>query len=1005
MIHSMEASMKRNTIHIFRRASALLLTVSLLAGAARAAIGSYVTQDGLELSDTAHLVQGRAYNENVPGKYQNEQLVEYRPESGLRPVVAYGNTLYGRSDITYVESWMKNKGFTATAGINGSFFTMSNGIPMGCVITEGIVRSSDNRNSVGFRADGSAVIGTPGLDLRVTFPNGTAAPVNYNKALSAPNGLALYSRDFDAETKSTLPSYNLVLSPDASVITPGSVITATVTDIVSDVESCPIPDGGMVLSLTEESPYASADAAIRAAKRGDKLSISCTISSEWANVTYACGGDEMLVMGGRAQTEFNLDSADSRAARTAVGLKADGTLVFYTIDGRQSGYSAGLTLRELAERLADLGCVTALNLDGGGSTTFSVRKPGESALATLNRPSDGELRKCANFIFLVRETVPAGEAAHLHLYPYNAAVLSGARLTFTLSATDAAWQPAATPDGLTYSAVGGTVSENGVLTAGEAGTATVTVQAANGASGVRSVRVTDSPSAITLSSDAGNLTALNCSPGQTVDLNAAATYFGYRLVAQDDCFTWSASGGIGEIDQNGVFTAASSSAAINGTITCAAGTAKVELPVKVGAIAPEGGAVYGFEPDETKAQGGSGLTLSQAQDAAHVRYGMSSLKVQYDLSQGGEAAGHRQLRAALPITLPSGTDTVGLWVYGDNSNNSLSLLLEGGTLDFKWLGQLNFSGWKYLTAALPEGTTAVTGFSITEYEDASASSGTVWLDQLIASRGVLSDTTPPSLSVEADGGVLNISLSNDASGIAWVTLSMDGNRQELNLSAGKSSFPLPDDGLAHQVRVEASDCCGNLAARTVEISGTLNNPFSDTESHWSRDYVSYCARQGIMKGSSDGQGGQVYRPDAPMSRQEFAVALIRFLGIDTANYENVSLPWADADRVESWALNAMKAAYSLGYLNGSKSGGVLYGQPNAPISRQEAVTILGRTQARGYQAASLENFSDRDQIGKWAEAHTASMVAQGILAGSHGRLDPAGSLTRGQVAKILYFLY
>lgn len=997
--------MRRNTIHMIRGAAALLLVISLLTGAVSAAIGSYVTQDGLELSDTAHLVQGRAYNEEVPGKYQSEQLVEYRPESGLRPVVAYGNTLYGRSDVAYVENWLKNKGFTATAGINGSFFTMSNGLPMGCVITEGMVRCSDDRNSVGFRADGSAVIGMPGLGIRVTFPNGTDTPVHYNKALSAPNGLVLYSRDFDAETKSALPSYNLVLTPDAPGIALGSTLTATVTQVVEEVKSCGIPEGGMVLSITEESPYESAAAAIRAARPGDKLTISCSVSAEWAGVVYACGGDEMLVVNGQARTEFNLDSAKSRAARTAVGLKADGTLVLYAIDGRQSGYSAGLTLPELAERMAGQGCVTALNLDGGGSTTFAARRPGEGTLSTLNRPSDGEARRCANFIFLARETVPTGEAAHLHLYPYNGAMLTGARLSFTLRATDGAWQPAAVPDGLTYTATGGTVSEDGVLTAGAAGTATVNVQADNGASGSRSVRVTDTPSAITLATAKGGVTSLSCEPGETVELNASATYFGYRLIAQDDCFTWSVSGEIGEIDRNGTFTAAVNSAAASGTIVCAAGTARAELPVKVGATAPEGGAVHGFEADQPKAERGPGLTLSQAQDAAHVRYGMSSLKVKYDLSQGSETAGHRQVRASLPLTLPSGTDTVGLWVYGDNSDNSLSLLLEGGETNFKWLGQLNFSGWKYLTAPLPEGTAAVTGFSITEYEGAAASSGTVWLDQMIAARGSLSDATPPGLTVENADGTLRAAVSDGGSGVARVTVTLDGKGQEAEVSAGVCSLSLPDDGQAHQVRVEAADRCGNLSARTVEIPGRLENPFADTGTHWSRDYVSYCARQGIMKGSPDGQGGQVYRPDAAMSRQEFAVALIRFLGVDASAYEDVNLPWADADSVESWALNAMKAAYSLGYLTGSGSGGTLYGQPRASVSRQEAVTILGRTQARGYQAASLESFSDRGQIGSWAVPYVASMVSQGILSGSHGRLDPNGSLTRGQVAKILYFLY
>lgn len=999
--------MKHHILHILRRAAALLAAAGLLAGAVSAAIGSYVTQDGLELSDTAHLVQGKAYNEAVPGKYQSEQLVEYRPESGLRPLVAYGNTLYGRSDVSYVENWLRGKGFTATAGVNGSFFTMSNGVPMGCVVTDGMIRSSGNSAAVGFRADGSAVIGYPGLEIRAVFPNGADVPISYNKALTKPDGLVLYSRDFDAETRSVLPSYNLVLSASDPGFSLQGTVAATVTEIVDDGKSCAIPEGGMVLSLAEDSPYQSASDAIRAAQPGDRLVFTASISSEWANVSFACAGDDMLVRDGKALTEFTLDSADDRAARTAVGLKPDGTLVLYTVDGRQSGHSAGLTLPELADRMAGLGCVTALNLDGGGSTTFAARRPGESALSTLNRPSDGEARKCANFIFLARPTVPAGEAAHLHLYPYNAAMLTGARLTFTLAATDEVWQPAAVPGNLAYSAAGGTIGDDGILTAGEAGTATVTVTAANGASGARSVRVTDSPSAITLrTAGGGNLTSLHCAAGQTVDLNAAATYFGYRLIAQDDCFTWTVSGDIGEINENGQFTAAAGHSALSGTITCAAGTAKAVLPVTVGAAAPEGGAIYGFEEGEAKPQGGPGLTLSQAADAAHVHYGMSSLKAAYDLSQAPETMGRRQVRASIPaVTLPSDADTVGLWVYGDNSNNSLSLLLEGGELGFKWMGQLNFSGWKYLTAALPEGATAVTGFSITEYEDADARAGTIWLDQLIAASGALSDTTPPQLTVSVSDGALHVSAAQDESGVAWVTVSLDGQRETLDLSTGTAVLPLPGDNLAHQARVEAADRCGNLAAKTVEIPGTLDNPFSDTQNHWSRDYVSYCARQGIMKGSPDGSGGQVYRPDAAMSRQEFAVALIRFLGVRAADYEGITLPWADAGSVEPWALDAMKAAYSLGYLTGSRNGEALYGQPRAPVTRQEAVTILGRTQPRGYQAASLEGFSDRGRIGSWAVEHVASMVAQGILAGAHGRLDPTGSLTRGQVAKILYFLY
>src|SRR5699024_12389077 len=54
------------------------------------------------------------------------------------------------------------------------------------------------------------------------------------------------------------------------------------------------------------------------------------------------------------------------------------SLVFYTIDGRRSGYSIGASMTQVAQRLIELGCVSALCLDGGGSTTISVTQDRKS---------------------------------------------------------------------------------------------------------------------------------------------------------------------------------------------------------------------------------------------------------------------------------------------------------------------------------------------------------------------------------------------------------------------------------------------------------------------------------------------------------------------------------------------------------------------------------------------------------------------------------------------------
>jgi hypothetical protein len=74
--------------------------------------------------------------------------------------------------------------------------------------------------------------------------------------------------------------------------------------------------------------------------------------------------------------------------RTAVGANRDGTVVwFVVVDGRQRGYSEGVSTCELADLLLELGCDNAINLDGGGSSILLLAPAGD-ALRTMNRPSD-----------------------------------------------------------------------------------------------------------------------------------------------------------------------------------------------------------------------------------------------------------------------------------------------------------------------------------------------------------------------------------------------------------------------------------------------------------------------------------------------------------------------------------------------------------------------------------------------------------------------------------------
>jgi exopolysaccharide biosynthesis protein len=73
--------------------------------------------------------------------------------------------------------------------------------------------------------------------------------------------------------------------------------------------------------------------------------------------------------------------------RTAVALdRARKTLWLVVVDGRQPGTSEGMSLRELADQLVELGAWSAINLDGGGSSVMLLRD-GEGPPAVVSRPS------------------------------------------------------------------------------------------------------------------------------------------------------------------------------------------------------------------------------------------------------------------------------------------------------------------------------------------------------------------------------------------------------------------------------------------------------------------------------------------------------------------------------------------------------------------------------------------------------------------------------------------
>ena len=144
----------------------------------------------------------------------------------------------------------------------------------------------------------------------------------------------------------------------------------------------PIPRDGAVLV----GRGASAGRLASEAPLGQEVIARLVLRPRWEGVVDAVGGGPLIVQNGqpvfRALEMFTSSQLSLRHPRTAVGQRADGRIIFVAVDGRQPGYSTGMTNFELAQTMVRLGAVTASALDAGGSTTMAFDGK------VLNRPSD-----------------------------------------------------------------------------------------------------------------------------------------------------------------------------------------------------------------------------------------------------------------------------------------------------------------------------------------------------------------------------------------------------------------------------------------------------------------------------------------------------------------------------------------------------------------------------------------------------------------------------------------
>ncbi len=485
---------------------------------------------------------------------QSEYYAEYTPNTSAVPVVMTGGSIYGKRNAQEAAEYMKNNEMVPMIGINASYFSFQTGIPMGHVITDGTVTSKDNRTlpGIGFKSDSTAFIEDMYIETNAEFGEAYQLQIPHINKLISPETqmLTLFTPDFGKETGVTTETLNVILENVSDKVRVGSEFTCTVGEIFTSDKPVELKQGQYVLSVnTKGNQWAIT--LINTMYKGEEIRVKTAAGNEiWNEAVNGLGseGERLLINGAVA------DGLEKGASpRTAVGIKADGNIIFYVIDGRQPGYSYGARKDTVAKRLKELGCVNALNLDGGGSTTIAGVYPGCDNTVILNSPSEGVLRNVTNFIFIRNAAKPTGKSEMAYIYPYSGSILSGSTIPLDVKTVDENYYKTEHGNVLYSTNEYGSISENGELTALGEGNVTVKAET-DGLTAAAAYKTVITPENIRLFNAENNaeLTQIDVYSGDTVHLKAESYFDGTKLLSSNDAYRWSVNSAGVSIDESGV---------------------------------------------------------------------------------------------------------------------------------------------------------------------------------------------------------------------------------------------------------------------------------------------------------------------------------------------------------------------------------------------------------------------------------------------------------------------
>ena len=627
--------------------------------------------------------------------------------------------------------------------INGDFYA-TGGIPVGAQVAQGILLKRPTTRSV----VGITDVKNPFIDI-VSFQGALITSDNsyvihgVNESRDT-DELIVYNPFFGATTNTNYWGTEVI----AEYITTRPAVNDTIKLLIVEKDSVhaaghgnnTIPSDGVVLSghglardFLNENVFV-----------GDTISVLLELPPVSGAIKELVGGTPRLIRNGIATVEWQNEGtgqafATDRHPRTGVGISTDSTkMYFFTVDGRQSGFSVGMSLFELADYMLEWGVHQGVNLDGGGSTTMVVRGQ------IVNSPSDaGGERTVANALMAI-SSAPTGNLAILTLSEDEVYVLTETQVQFSATGYDQYYNPLTiNPDSLVWSCdqTIGTIDDEGLFTAGsEQDSGHVYVaqgQVRDSAlvhiTGIASIELRPNP------------VILKVGEQQVIAAESKDTYGNIIELTAGD-YSWSVTGEMGSISESGLFTATSpGDGFVIAEYRSIAGSTAVFVGVSTDIMLDDFSSVSNWSL--------SGVRVNLANchlttDTTITISPPSSGKLDYSLTTGGTSA----LYLDCSMVISGTPEAIGVYVYGDGKGHWLRGEFQDADNE-KFL--VNFTeaspgidwtnSWYYLQVSLDDAIihwgnpSAVLDFPITwkriylaETDDAKKDAGTLYFENFTA---------------------------------------------------------------------------------------------------------------------------------------------------------------------------------------------------------------------------------------------------------------------------------